>query len=76
MNEPVDWIKPSEAARRTGRSVYTVYRALECGELHGHQRVSGGRWQIHPAAVTAWVQGLDGAAACGCVHLRSVKKSA
>lgn len=74
---PVEWIGPHEAARRAGRrSVWTVYRALESGELHGHQRKRGGRWQIHPEAVDAWVRGMDGAAACGCQRLQSVKRSA
>lgn len=77
MNEPVEWINPPEAARRAGkRSVYTIYRALESGELHGHQRTRHGRWQIHPAAVDAWVRGIDQITACGCARLRIVKKTA
>lgn len=63
-----DWLTPAQVAeRRGGRThVVTVRKALESGELHGHQRKRGGRWLVAASAVDAWVQGLDGAAVCGC----------
>jgi excisionase family DNA binding protein len=76
MTEPVQWITPREAAQQARLSAYTIYVALESGELHGHQRTRGGRWQINPAAVDAWIRGMDGPTACGCARLRAVKKTA
>jgi len=73
---PVKWLSVAQVAEATDRHIITVYRALECGELHGHQRKRGGRWQIHPDAVDAWVQGMSGEAACGCIRLRPVKRTA
>lgn len=61
-----EWLTPAQVNALTGRHVDTVRRALECGELHGHQRTRKGRWQVHPDAVEAWVRGTDGELACGC----------
>lgn len=63
MNE---WLSPAEVAGIADRHVITVRRALECGELHGHQRCRGGRWRVARAAVDAWIRGADGEIACGC----------
>jgi hypothetical protein len=70
-----DWLTPEQVAvKRGGKThVVTVWKALESGELHGHQRKRRGRWQVHPEAVDAWVRGMDGETACGCKRrLRSV----
>jgi hypothetical protein len=67
-----DWIGPAHVADTLEMHISTVWKALESGELHGHQRKRRGRWQIHPDAVDAWIRGLDGVAACGCQRLRRV----
>jgi len=66
-----DWLTPAQVAARMREGgskthVVTVRKALESGELHGHQRVHRGRWAVPAAAVDAWIKGMDGAAACGC----------
>ncbi len=35
----------------------TVRNALAGGELHGSQRVKGGRWTVEEACAEAWVSG-------------------
>lgn len=60
------WLTPAQVALKSGRHKSTVYEALESGELHGHQRKRGGRWQVHVAAVDAWIRGTDQHVACGC----------
>lgn len=68
-----DWLTPAQVAaklpaRRGGtKHVVTVRKALESGELHGHQP-SGrrGHWSVSAEAVDAWIQGIDGVTACGC----------
>jgi hypothetical protein len=62
----IDWLTVEQVAGKTGKHPVTLRRALECGELHGHQRKRRGRWQVHPEAVNAWIRGMDGPAACGC----------
>lgn len=71
-----EWLTASQVAAMSGRHVVTVWRALECGELHGHQRRRKGKWQVAASAVDAWIQGANGVAACGCKQLRLVRKSA
>jgi hypothetical protein len=71
-----DWLTAAEVKLIANRHIDTVRRALESGELHGHQRTRKGRWQIHPNAVDAWIRGMDGPTACGCVRLRAVRRSA
>lgn len=44
------------AAAEAGRHPVTVRKALEAGELHGFQRVKGGRWSIRHACLDAWVE--------------------
>jgi hypothetical protein len=51
------WHDTAQAAEHTGRYVGTVRKALEAGELHGHQRKAGGRWAIHLDCLDAWVGG-------------------
>lgn len=72
---PGDWLNTEQVAARTHRHVETVRRQVGAGELHGHQAtrrgraIRGSRWTFRPAAVDAWVEGLDVAAqarACGC----------
>jgi hypothetical protein len=65
-----EWMTPTQIAKQTGRGVNRVRLALECGELHGHQRVRGGRWLVDPACVDPWLVGLDSKTACCCRNLR------
>lgn len=65
------WLDVAGTAQRAGRHAVTVRRALETGELHGHQRRHRGRWQIHINAVDGWIRGeRDLVAACGCAAAR------
>ncbi|MBB1153956.1 helix-turn-helix domain-containing protein [Amycolatopsis dendrobii] len=68
-----DWMTPHQVAAEYDRHPMTVYKALECGELHGHQKKRRGRWSVLRASVEAWMRGMDGETACGCrKHLRRV----
>lgn len=61
------WLTVPGAAARAHRHPVTLRRVLESGELHGHQRRRGGRWQIHVASLDAWVQGERNTfSPCGC----------
>lgn len=74
----IEWRTTNQVAKQIHRDPSTVRLAAERGELHGHQRTAGGRWSFAPAAVDAYVQGLDDHAqreACGCVRLRSVRRT-
>lgn len=71
----VTWLTAGGVAEHTDRHVTTIRLAAVRDELHGHQPmlngrpVRGGKWAFHPAAVNAWVRGLDEraqAVACGC----------
>lgn len=53
------WFNTAQAADHTGRHADTVRKALEAGELHGHQRKSGGRWSTHVECLDAWVGGSE-----------------
>lgn len=59
-----EWLTPKQVADRLGRHPDSVRRALEAGQLHGHQPKRRGRWQIHPDAIDAWIRGMDGREAC------------
>lgn len=81
----MNWLNTEQAAARANRHPVTVRRAASSGELHSHQPlrsgrpVRGARLSFHPAAVDAWVRGLDEPAqrqACGCPQLRSVRRPA
>lgn len=66
------WLTPAQIAAETPRSSRTVYRALACGELHGHQRNAHSRWIIQDGAVQTWLFGgnlLAQKRACGCLAL-------
>ena len=56
MNAPRR-MTPAETATYCGRSLTTVHRALAAGELHGAQRVKGGKWSIRPECADAWIDG-------------------
>lgn len=58
------WLTPAQVAEIAGRHLVTVWRALECGELHGHQAKRKGRWRIDSESVDAWVRGRDSRAPC------------
>lgn len=51
-----DLLTAPEAAAASRRHPVTVRKALEAGELHGFQRVKGGRWAIRRACLDAWVE--------------------
>lgn len=68
------WLTPIQAAVEAGRHKTTVYEALESGELHGHQRKRGGRWQIHSDVIGAWIRGTDQHQACGCPSVTSIRR--
>jgi len=72
----IEWTTPKKIAEATGRGVNRIPLALESGELHGHQRVSGGRWLIDPACVDPWLVQLDSRAACCCRNLRAAVRRA
>lgn len=72
----IEWITPQDVAAKTRVHVTDVRRALECGELHGHQRVKGGHWRIDPACVDPWVIQMDSLGACCCRSLRASVRSA
>jgi excisionase family DNA binding protein len=46
-----------QAAELTGRHPVTLRRALEDGELHGHQLRKGGRWTLERQCLLAWIDG-------------------
>lgn len=47
----------AEAAEFGRRHPVTLRRALEAKELHGTQRVKGGRWVIRADCLDAWLDG-------------------
>lgn len=51
------WLNTTQAGQYVGRHRDTVLKALEGGELHGHQRIANGRWSIHVDCLDAWVGG-------------------
>lgn len=56
LNERI-WHNTASAAEYTGYSATTVLRALEAGELAGHQRSKRARWRIHRDDLDAWLRG-------------------
>jgi len=54
----------AEAAEEGRKHPITVRRALESGELHGSQRVKGGRWTVEEPCLSAWLAGAE------CEHRR------
>jgi hypothetical protein len=70
-----DWVTPQQVSAKTKVYVTEVRRALERGELHGHQKCAGGRWRVDPACVDPWVAGLDSESACCCRSLRTARRA-
>lgn len=68
------WLTSAQVARIANMHMMTVTGALRRGDLHGHQPKPGGRWQVKPASVDAWLQGGDGYKVCGCGDLRPIQK--
>lgn len=64
------WFSTAQAADHTGRHADTIRKALEAAELHGHQRIAGGRWSIHVDCLDAWAGGAD------CSRHETKRKSA
>jgi excisionase family DNA binding protein len=67
---------PQQVSTKTRVHVSDVRRALENGELHGHQKVKGGHWRIDPDCVDPWVIGLESIASCCCRRLRVAARRA
>jgi hypothetical protein len=55
-----------EAAAAAGRHPVTLRRAIERGELHGHQQTRGGRWTLERQCLLPWLAGEP------CIHKRRV----
>lgn len=51
------WHTTATAAEHSGYHADTVRKALEAGEMHGTQRVPGGRWRVHVDCLDAWTGG-------------------
>lgn len=71
-----EWMTPQQVASKTKRHVSDVRRALEHGDLHGHQKCPGGRWRIDPACVDPWMCGEEYPASrdeCVCQRRRSTR---
>lgn len=48
------WLNTKQAGLHVGKHPATVLKALEAGELHGHQRKPNGRWSIHVDCLDSW----------------------
>lgn len=48
------WLNTKQASEHAGKHSATILKALEAGELHGHQRKPNGRWSIHVDCLDAW----------------------
>lgn len=73
------WQNTAQVAAAIQRHPETILAAAVEGRLHGHQPRRKGRWSFSPAAVDAFVQGLDDRAqreACGCARLRVARRTA
>lgn len=46
-----------EAAAAARRHPKTIRNAVEAGDLHGSQRVTGGRWLIREECLDAYLEG-------------------
>jgi len=55
----------AEVAEATRRHPVTVRKALEAGDLHGTQRVKGGRWLVRRECADAWADVVP------CEHQRA-----
>lgn len=64
------YLTTGEAAEYARRHPVTIRRSLVSGELHGVQRVAGGRWLIRPECLEAWLE------ATKCQHKNVVDLSA
>ena len=51
------WHTTATGAVHSGYHQQTIRKALEAGELHGTQRVTGGRWRVHVDCLDAWMSG-------------------
>jgi len=61
----------TESAADARLSKFTIYRALEAGELHGTQRVKGGRWRVDGDCLDAYLDGEKCPHRSNVVHLHS-----
>ncbi|WP_031470391.1 helix-turn-helix domain-containing protein [Sciscionella sediminilitoris] len=70
----MDTMTPAQVVAEYGFHLTTVHKALEAGELHGHQRKFKGRWRIERCAVEAWIKGGDSRAACCGSNVRQLRR--
>jgi hypothetical protein len=61
-----DRMTVAEAAQAAKRAQITIDRALEGGELHGTQRMKGGKWSIQRHCLLAWLSAEP------CAHKHNV----
>lgn len=66
------WLTVTQAAAEAQLHEMTVYKRLQSGEIHGHQRTRKGRWSVHRSALDAHLSGREGRLFCPCTaHIRS-----
>jgi hypothetical protein len=51
------WLTARAVRRLTGRSLTSIYAALQDGELEGNQRGQNCSWRVHIDAVDRWMSG-------------------
>ena len=56
--EASPWIDVDGAAAIAGVHPETIRDALRAGDLHGVQRVKGGRWRMRAECIDAWIEGV------------------
>lgn len=49
------WFNTGQAAEYASHHPITLLKALNAGELHGEQRMKGGRWVIRRECLDAWL---------------------
>lgn len=59
-----EWLTTAEVAQRTKCHPVTVRRALESGDLHGHQHMRRGHWRVAAESADAWSKGQDSRTPC------------
>lgn len=52
------YVVTEEAAGLAHRHPVSIRRSLEAGDLHGFQRVKGGRWLIQVDCLQAWIENV------------------
>lgn len=63
------WFDMADAPGYARASKAALKNAVASGELHGEQRVVGGKWRFHRSCLDAWVKGER------CEHQRRARAS-